>query len=217
MVTATKHDPPRLFPPSPACSPLPNFEFRVSNFAFLPLSPFPATLTRNQRFCRKTASVSPLFATLTDTPSRKSFPCHSCENMGGVPPLVPASASRRPRNPLTPLESALTDSSSRKSFRIRSYEKHGGRGYIPASQTSFPPAPGPVGELRGAARNYLLPFHTLPHCFAQRRAAKPFVFCRFRTVFITTEGGGLRFRSPSLAISHSPLTTSSNGAIFSMI
>src|SRR5229473_1024158 len=59
-------------------------------------------------------------------PSRKSFPCHSCENMGGVPPLVPASTSRRPRNPLTPLESALTDSSSRKSFRIRSYEKHRG-------------------------------------------------------------------------------------------
>ncbi len=126
MITATKPDPPRLFPPSPAYSPLPNFEFRVSNFAFLPLSPFPATLTRNQHFCRKTASVSPLFATLTDAPSRKSFPCHSCENMGGVPSLVPASTSRRPRNPLTPLESALTDSSSRKSFRIRSYEKHRG-------------------------------------------------------------------------------------------
>ena len=108
MITATKPDLPRLFPPSPAYSPLPNFEFRVSNFAFLPLSPFPATLTRNQRFCRKTPPVSPFLATLTDTPSRKSFPCHSYENMGGVPPLVPASKSRRPRNPLTPLESALT-------------------------------------------------------------------------------------------------------------
>src|SRR5229473_2735842 len=108
MITATKPDPPRLFPPSPAYSPLPNFEFRVYNFAFLPLSPFPATLTRNQHFCRKTPPVSPLLVTLTDTPSRKSFPCHSYENMGGVPPLVPASASRRPRDPLTPLESALT-------------------------------------------------------------------------------------------------------------
>jgi len=95
------------------------------------LSPFPATLTRNQRFCRKTPPVSPFLATLTDTPSRKSFPCHSYENMGGVPPLVPASKSRRPRNPLTPLESALTDSSSRKSFRIRSYEKHRGEGGLP--------------------------------------------------------------------------------------
>ena len=131
MITATKPDPPRLFPPSPAYSPLPNFEFRVSNFAFLPLSPFPATLTRNQRFCRKTPPVSPFLATLTDTPSRKSFPCHSYENMGGVPALVPASKSRRPRNPLTPLESALTDSSSRKSFRIRSYEKHRGEGGLP--------------------------------------------------------------------------------------
>src|SRR5713226_6937966 len=133
MLTATKPDPPRLFQPSPACSPLPNFEFRVSNFAFLPLSPFPATLTRNQHFCRKTASVSPLFATLTDAPSRKSFPCHSCENMGGVPSLVPASTSRRPRNPLTPLESALTDSSPCKSFRIRSYEKHAGEG-VPSAR-----------------------------------------------------------------------------------
>src|SRR5713226_142168 len=133
MITATKPDPPRLFPPSPAYSPLPNFAFRVSNFAFLPLSPFPATLTRTQRFCRKTAPVSPFLATLTDTPSRKSFPCHSYKNMGGVPALVPASTSRRPRNPLTPLESALTDSSSRKSFRIRSYEKHR-REWVPSAR-----------------------------------------------------------------------------------
>src|SRR5713101_1220475 len=97
------------------------------------LSPFPATLTRNQRSCRKTPPVSPLLATLTDTPSRKSFPCRSYENIGGVPPLVPASKSRRPRNPLTPLESALTDSSSRKSFRIRSYEKHAGEG-VPSAR-----------------------------------------------------------------------------------
>ncbi len=95
-------------PPSPGHFPPPNFEFRVSTLAICPLSPFPATLTRNQPFCEKTSSVSPLFATLTDTPSRKSFPCHSYENMGGVPPLVPASTSRRPRDPLTPLESALT-------------------------------------------------------------------------------------------------------------
>ncbi len=54
------------------CTPLPNFrgpilDFRVSHFGICPLSPFPATLTRNQYFCRKTAPVSPLFATLTKT------------------------------------------------------------------------------------------------------------------------------------------------------
>src|SRR5713101_6408706 len=72
------------------------------------LSPFPATLTRRRHSCRKTASVSPLPVTLTDTPSRKrasdedasperaqrvegsllwpdAFPCHSYENTGGVP------------------------------------------------------------------------------------------------------------------------------------
>jgi len=190
MITATKPDPPRLFPPSPAYSPLPNFEFRVSNFAFLPLSPFPATLTRNQRFCRKTPPVSPLFATLTDTPSRKSFPCHSYENMGGVPALVPASKSRRPRNPLTPLESALTDSSSRKSFRIRSYEKHRGEGVHPASQI-FSRLPRPCwGASRGrpqlspsfshtsalfcaTACSQVFCFLPFPHCFHHNGGGRP--------------------------------------------
>ena len=119
MVTGTRPDPPRLFQPSPAYSPLPNFEFRVSNFAFLPLSPFPATLT--------------------DTPSRKSFACHSYENTGGVclpannlsvPSLFQISPLATNHSPLSLLESALTDSSSRKSFRIRSYEKHRGRGSL---------------------------------------------------------------------------------------
>src|SRR6266849_8548114 len=123
MVTGTRPDPPRLFPPSPACSPLPNFEFRVSNFAFLPLSPFPATLT--------------------DTPSRKSFACHSYENTGGVclpannlsvPSLFQISPLATNHSPLSLLESALTDSSSRKSFRIRSYEKHRGEGVYLSSQ-----------------------------------------------------------------------------------
>ena len=143
-------------PPSPGHFPPPNFEFRVSTLAICPLSPFPATLTRKQPFCEKTPSVSSLFATLTDTPSRKSFPCHSCENMGGVPPLVPASKIRRPRNPLTPLESALTDSSSRKSFRIRSYEKHGGRGYT--LQTKSPSASSLFHESLDTER-WLRPLH----------------------------------------------------------
>src|SRR5713101_3864792 len=68
------------------------FQFRVSIFRIFPLSPFPATRlpraqsrgTRNQPFCRKTTPVSPLPATLTDTPSCKSFACHSYENTGGV-------------------------------------------------------------------------------------------------------------------------------------
>ncbi len=96
----------------------PIFPFHFSNFRISPLSPFPATLTRKRHFCRKTAPVSRLLATLTDTPSRKSFPCRSYENIGGVPPLVPASKSRRPRNPLTPLESALT-----KNMRGRGYRQ----------------------------------------------------------------------------------------------
>ena len=139
VIVGKKPDQCHPLPSSPAHLPLPIFEFRLSNFGIWPLSPFLATLTRNQRFCRKTPPVSPLFATLTDTPSRKSFPCHSYENMGGVPPLVPPSASRRPRNPLTPLESALTDSSSRKSFRIRSYEKHRGEGGLPPTRPTAAP------------------------------------------------------------------------------
>src|SRR5713226_7549460 len=202
MLTATKPDPPRLFQPSPACSPLPNFEFRVSNFAFLPLSPFPATLTRNQHFCRKTASVSPLFATLTDTPSRKSFPCHSCENMGGVPPLVPASTSRRPRNPLTPLESALTDSSSRTSFRIRSYEKHRGEGVHPASQISFPPAPALLGSFEG-------PPATISFLFTHfrtvlRNGVQPSLLFSAVSALFSSQRRGEAFASE---VPHSPLAT----------
>src|SRR5713101_1923748 len=66
------------------------------------LGPFPATLfpraqsrgTRNQHSCRKTAPVSPLPATLTDTPSHKSFGCHSYENTGGVPTPLPPLATK---------------------------------------------------------------------------------------------------------------------------
>src|SRR5216684_1096059 len=133
MITATKPDPPRLFQPSPAYSPLPNFEFRVSNFAFLPLSLFPATLTRNQQICKKTALVSAFPATLTDTPSRKSFPCHSYENMGGVclpannlsvPSLFQISPLATNHSPVSLLESALT-------------KNIGGRGHIFQAKESY--------------------------------------------------------------------------------
>src|SRR5579859_876516 len=54
--------------------------------------------------------LSPLFATLTDSLSRKSFPCHSYANTrdGGAtpPPIFSAGSKYR-----------------RKSFRIRSYRK----------------------------------------------------------------------------------------------
>jgi hypothetical protein len=52
----------------------------------LPLSPLSATLTRNCSPAQFCSILSPLFATLTDTLSRKSFPCHSYENTrGGIP------------------------------------------------------------------------------------------------------------------------------------
>ena len=56
-----------------------------------PQSPYPLCLPllrKMQRFAQFWCSVSPLAATLTDTPSRKSFPCHSYKNTGyeGVSP-----------------------------------------------------------------------------------------------------------------------------------
>ena len=58
----------------------------------LPLSPLSATLTRNCSAAQSCNVLSPLFATLTDTPARKSFPCHSYENTrGGIPVSVKGS------------------------------------------------------------------------------------------------------------------------------
>ena len=95
------------------------------------LSLFPATLTRNQHFCRKMPPVSPLPATLTDAPSRKSFPCHSYENMGGV------SLSLLTRH--QPLASKFFRINTCKTvskqttltlFRINTYKKPGGGGLL---------------------------------------------------------------------------------------
>ena len=71
------------------------------------------TTHRSRPSCAKVQKlrfVSPLFATLTDSLSRKSFPCHSYANTrdGGAtpPPIFTAGSKYR-----------------RKSFRIRSYRK----------------------------------------------------------------------------------------------
>ena len=99
VIAATNIDPTRRPSPFPARSHLPSFEFRFSNFGFLPLSPLPATLA--------------------DTPSSKSFACHSYENTGGVslpannlsvPSLFQISPLSTSHSPLSPLESALTKS-----------------------------------------------------------------------------------------------------------
>src|SRR5260370_18359109 len=95
---------------------------------------------------QKCPSVSPLSATLTDSVSRKSFPCHSYENTrdGGVTP-PPKSFSplvyserlwQRATRPsplaLTPFRINTCKSVSKQttltSFRINTYEKHPGRG-----------------------------------------------------------------------------------------
>ena len=154
MITAAKPDLSRLPPASSACSNPPRINTYKSvskqRTSTPPLSHsykkhggrgWGSGFKAHHSFTRSfEGPLTPFASRSCKRPSRKSFPCHSCENMGGVPPLVPASTSRRPRNPLTPLESALTDSSPRKSFRIRSYEKHRGRGYIlQAKSFSQPP------------------------------------------------------------------------------
>src|SRR6266849_584616 len=104
----------------PSCSPILRVLCAESCLRRLPRASHATGASRSHHLVR--------FHSLTNASSRNSFRLILLQTPGGVPPLVPASTSRRPRNPLTPLESALTDSSSRKSFRIRSYEKHRGDG-----------------------------------------------------------------------------------------
>jgi len=102
------------------------------------LSPFAAALTRNQHSCRKTPPVSPFLATLTDTPSRKSFACHSYENTGGyifpakIPLVFPSFLDQPLASKFFRMNTCKTVSkqTTLTLFRINTYEKPRGRGLI---------------------------------------------------------------------------------------
>ena len=61
---------------------IPLFRLLTFNSQLIPLTPFLLTLTRISSFHAKSTTVSSLTATLTDTPSRKSFACHSYRKRG---------------------------------------------------------------------------------------------------------------------------------------
>src|SRR5208282_1048354 len=55
----------------------------VSASSFPSLSPLPATLANCPQLHENTATLSPVFATLTDCVKHKSFVCHSYRKHGG--------------------------------------------------------------------------------------------------------------------------------------
>src|SRR6202795_1340663 len=62
---------------------LPSFDYQLSAHNSLPLSPFPATLTRYSHIIENTATLSPAFATLTGRVKHKFFVCHSYKKHPG--------------------------------------------------------------------------------------------------------------------------------------
>ena len=133
----------------PSCSPILRVLCVESCLRRLPRASHATGASRSHHLVR--------FHSLTNASSRNSFRLILLQTPGGVPPLVPASTSRRPRNPLTPLESALTDSSSRKSFRIRSYEKHRGEGVTSFKLRTSPVLLSPHASLD--TEHWLRPLH----------------------------------------------------------
>ncbi len=65
---------------SSASSPLKIHNFKLPTAS---LTPFPANLTSTRLNAAKAAPLSPIIATLTDTPSRNSSTCHSYEKQRG--------------------------------------------------------------------------------------------------------------------------------------
>src|SRR6266849_10587340 len=108
MVTATKPDPPRLFQPSPAYSPLRRpFHFQPSTAAAPPLPGYPLLATHYPL-----SGLTPLESALTDSCARKSFRIRSYEETyGGHPP--PNQTNENNRGPICiaePITPALSTS-----------------------------------------------------------------------------------------------------------
>jgi len=112
---------------SPNLSP---FNFKLSTFNSVSLTPFAATLTRCPQIAEKPATLTPAFATLTSRVKHKSCVCRSYKKHPGSHPSSqnpavlpapnrksPATALVLPLPPVTSHQSQVT-----KSFIIRTYK-----------------------------------------------------------------------------------------------
>jgi hypothetical protein len=117
------------------------------------------------RLPRPRPALTPLFATLTDSTSCKSFTCHSYENTGGVYELFPF------RNPCLTIRThhtfrintckSVSKQTTLTFFRMNTYEKHRGRGDTDRPFSRCKPSLGVLGLHSYGIRNILCSFSVL--------------------------------------------------------
>jgi hypothetical protein len=135
-----------------------------------PLSLFPATLTSNPQLIENPVVLSPLFATLTQHVTPKSFACHSYKKLPGVGCLSSAESPRSLR-----LSVFL-------SSRLCHCHPEPRRG------TCFSPPHCSLSTTHHSPARYVLSFDTVPNSFARAKMSCPLFSSKSKLFLQNTRG-----------------------------